>query len=42
MSNDVNTLFVDDQMISSVGDDRSKHAFDEVKLEKDHMQVVGN
>ena len=34
VSHDVNTLFVDDRKISSVGDDRSKHAVDELKLKK--------
>jgi len=34
VSHDVNTLFVDDRKISHVGDDRSKHAVDELKLEK--------
>lgn len=34
VSHDVNTLFVNDRKISSVGDDRDKHAIDELKLKK--------
>ena len=32
VSHDVNTLFVDGEAVSSVGDDRSKHAVDELEL----------
>jgi len=34
VSHDVNTLFVDDRKISSVGDDRSKHSIEKLDLKK--------
>lgn len=34
VSHDVNTLFIDDRKISSVGDDRSKHSIEKLDLKK--------